>query len=241
MDAGVIAVVIFGLVQLAILGGVAYFLTRKIWWRNAIAAFANPAEAQFSRVQSANGECVFQVTPARPSRAGFILIVTGLVILLVFTLLLPDGFLAALSLIPLIMGIVSFSIGSRYRAPATIALSDQRLRSGEQEWPLADIATFRIGRGSSVNTNDPEPGIYRDVSGRMVQRNQSTTVMFSKAFNRRAVERSHILTLRCHSGSRETVLCGGLTGQCADVLFNDLSAEIAGRTNKTDKSRVSAI
>lgn len=227
--------------QLAILGSVAYFLTRKIWWRNAIAAFANPVEAQFSRVQSTNGECVFQVTPARPSRAGFILIVTGLAILLVFTLLLPDGFLAALSLIPLIMGIVSFSIGSRHRVPTTIAVSDQKLRAGQQEWPLGDIAAVNIQQGSSINTDDPEPGIYRDVSGRVVQRNQSTTVMFSKAFNRRAVERSHILTLRCHSGSREAVLCGGLTGKCADALLNDLSAEIAHHTTNSGESRVAAI
>lgn len=229
MDAGVVAVVIFGLVQLAILGGVAYFLTRKIWWRNAFAAFSNPVEAQFTRAQSVNGESVFQVTPARPSRAGFTLIVTGLAILLVFTLLLPAALLAALGLIPLIMGIVSFSIGSRHRIPSTITVSDERLRVGAQEWPLADIAGVAVRQGSNVNTDDPEPGVYRDVSGRMVQRNQSTTVMFSRAFNRRAVERSHILTMRCHNGSRETVLCGGLTRPCADALAGDLSADIAQR------------
>lgn len=237
MDGGVIAVVVFGLVQLAIWGGAAYFLIRKIWWRNALAALRNPAEAQFTRVQSASEESVFQVTPARPSRAGLMLIVTGLAILLIFTLLLPAAILAALGLIPLIMGIITFSIGSRYRAAATIAVSDQALRAGQREWPFADIAAVNTYQGSSINTDDPAPGTYRDVSGRMIQRNQSTTVMFSKAFNRRAVERSHILTLRCHGESQEAVLCGGLTRPCADVLLNDLSAEIARRTCQTDQQR----
>jgi len=235
MDGGAVAVVIFGLAQLAILGVVAYFLVRKIWWRNAFAAIGNPVEAQFSRLPPADGESVFQVTPARSSRAGLILIVAGLGILLVFTLLLPDAILASMSLIPLIIGIVSFSIGSRYRAPATIAVSDRTLRAGQQEWRLADIAAVNIRRGSRINTDDPPLSAYRDASGRMVQRNQSTTVMFSKAFNRRAVERSHILTLRLHGGSEETVLCGGLNSNCADALYSDLSAEIARRAVGPDK------
>lgn len=229
MDAGVIAVVAVGLVQVAIWGAVAYFLIRKIWWRNAITALRNPAEARFTRSQAASGESMFQVTPARTSRAGFALIGVGLLILLIFTLLIPAAILAAVGLIPLIMGVIAASIGSRYRAPATIAVSDQRLLAGRQEWPLADIATFNVHQGSRINTDDPGPSVYRDVSGRMMQRNQSTTVMFSRAFNRRAVERSHILSLRCHRGSQESVLCGGLTRQCADALHNDLSAEIAGR------------
>lgn len=238
MDTWVIAVGIFGLVQLAILGGIAYFLIRKIWWRNAFAAFGYPVEAQFSCALATNGETVFQVTPARSSRAGFILIVAGLVILLFFTLLLPDGTLAFFSVIPLFIGVVAFSIGSRYRVPAAINVSAQTLRAGQQTWPLADIAAISIHRGSSINTDAPEPSVYRDVSGRLMQGNQSTTVMFSRAFNRRAVERSHILAVRRHSGSQETVLCGGLTRKCAEALVNDLSTEIARRASKADKSGV---
>lgn len=61
-----------------------------------------------------------------------------------------------------------------------------------------------------------------------------------KMFNRRAVERCHILTIRFHNGSREAVLCGGLTRPCADALVNDLTAEITDRKDKARQSGAAA-
>lgn len=239
MDFGVIVVAIFGLVQLAIWGGAAYFLIRKVWWRNAIAAAGNPPEATVVSTRSVNGERIFTVTPARSSRAGIVMIIVGVSILLLFTLSLPDAFLASLGLIPLIMGTIAFAIGSRYRMPAEIVVAGQSLRAGPRTWPLAEIAAIKVKQGSNVNINNPKPGVYRDVDGRIMQRSQSTTVMFSKAFNRQAVERSYIVTLRSHNGSNETVLCGGLTAECANSLCSELLSNIAVRTHNTDEGRVS--
>lgn len=97
-----------------------------------------------------------------------------------------------------------FSGGRPPPQASTIAVSDDTLQRGSDSWALSDIRAFGVHRGSQVNTEQPA----------QTYTGASTSLMFSRALDRKAVERSCRVTVRTRAGSKETVLAGGLTRDC---------------------------
>ncbi len=223
MDAGIFAMGAFALFPLAVLlfgiGAVIWFAVKRTWWGNVFATRGNPDTASFTRSLAADGAAVYQTTPARTSKVGFVLAIIGLLLM----------FIPIIGIIPLLIGVVVLSIGSRHRAPATITVSETSLGTGANRWNLADIVALNIRTDSDLNTSDPTP-YARWENGQWTINSQSTTVMFSKAFNRRAVERSYVITLTLRQGGAEAVLAGGLTPETAEALCNSLMEEIGKRS-----------
>jgi hypothetical protein len=178
----------------------------------------NPSRSRFRRSES-DGRTIFIVTPARPSWAGLVAIALGAALLMTSETL---GSLALFGLIPLVMGLIALPIGARYRRPATITVAPDAIHSGGKSWPLEEIADFKVRLGSRINADEPAPVIHRTPAGGLVYGSKSTSAMFSRALNRRAIERSYLVTLRTRAGSDEAVLSGGLTLDCADALRRDL-------------------
>ncbi|SLN10486.1 hypothetical protein [Oceanibacterium hippocampi] len=213
-----------GILVLLLLLAAGYVLLTKFGWANAFRTLGNRATSRFVR-SSADGGTTFEVVPARASRAALVLLISGAALCSQLWL----EIIALFGLIPVTMGLLAFPIGARYRTPATITVSDQDIRSGDKAWPLSDVADLNLRRGSRIRTDEPPQVVHRTAGGGLVYGAQPTSAMFSRALNRRAVERSYLVTLRTRSGSDETVLSGGLTLECAQALQNDLRAEIAAR------------
>ena len=140
---------------------------------------------------------------------------------------LPDFWI--LGLVPLAVGLVVLPVGARYRKRSTITVSSDALVSGKMNFPLADITALTVRAGSAFNTDDPGQAIYTTPVGGQVHGGKSSSVLFTKALARRVVERSYLVILRTRQGSKEHVLAGGLTPDCAEALRDDITSELARR------------
>lgn len=207
-----------GLILLVVLGVAGFFLARKLGLLGFILTLGNRGRSRFHRSER-DGHTIFNVTPARPSIAALVAIVVGVVMLMNVETL---EIIAFFGLIPLTMGALAFPIGARYRQPATITIADDAVSNGGKSWRLGEIADFNVRRGSRINANEPPPVVQRTPDGGLVYGSKSTSAMFSRALNRRMIDRSYLVSLRTRAGSDETVLSGGLTLDCAEALQRDL-------------------
>lgn len=212
-----------GLILLVVLGTAGVFLANKLGLMGFVLTLGNRGKSRFRRSES-DGHTVFNVTPARPSLTALAAIAVGVVMLMNVETL---EIIALFGLIPLTMGLLAFPIGARYRQPVTITVSDDAIHSGAGTWPLGEIVDFNVRRGSRINADEPAPVIYRTPGGALVYGSRSTSAMFSRVLNRRAIERSYLVTLRTRAGSDEAVLSGGLTLDCAEALRRDLRDTIS--------------
>ncbi|MPZ41944.1 MAG: hypothetical protein GEV05_00810 [Betaproteobacteria bacterium] len=211
------------LVLLVALGGAGFFLAKKFGLLGLVLTLGNRGRSRFRRSES-DGKTIFNVTPARPSLAALAAIAVGVVMLMNVETL---GIFAYFGLIPMIMGLLAFPIGARYRQSATITISDGAIQSGDKSWPIGEVADFNVRRGSRINADEPASVIHRTPDGGLIYGSKSTSAMFSRVLNRRMIERSYLVSLRTRAGSDETVLSGGLTLDCAESLQRDLRDAIS--------------
>ncbi|PKP85772.1 MAG: hypothetical protein CVT80_00675 [Alphaproteobacteria bacterium HGW-Alphaproteobacteria-2] len=211
-----------GLVLLVVLGAAGFFFARQLGFLGLIQTLGNPSRSRFRRSEP-DGKTVFDVTPARPSRAALAAIAVGVIMLVNVSTL---EIIAAFGLIPLAMGLLAFPIGARYRQPATMTISDGAVRSGNKSWPIGDIADINVRRGSRINADEPAQVVHRTPDGGLIYGSKSTSAMFSRVLNRRMIERSYLVRLRTRRESGEVVLSGGLTEDCARALAADLGKVI---------------
>ncbi len=207
-----------GLVLLVVLGMAGFFLARKLGGLGFVLTLGNRGRSRFHRSER-DGQTTFNVTPARPSIAALVAIVVGVIMLMNVEAL---EIIAFFGLIPLTMGALAFPIGARYRQPATITIADDAVSNGGKSWRLGEIADFNVRRGSRINAHEPPPVVQRTPDGGLIYGSKSTSAMFSRALNRRMIDRSYLVSLRTRAGSDETVLSGGLTLDCAEALQRDL-------------------
>lgn len=210
------------IIGLIVLGAAAYFglLTGVM---NAVTTLGNSNTSAFRRSTPSANEATYHVTPARPSRGAIVAIGIGLLLIYQF-----PGFWIV-GLLPLVIGLVVMLVGARHRRRSTIRIAGDVLFCGKKQWPLADIADLQVRAGSRFNTDDPGQAIYTTPVGGQVLGGKSSSVLMTKALARRVVERSYLVTLRARQGSKEQVLAGGLTPECARSLADDLASDIAAR------------
>ena len=216
-----------GLLLLVVLGVAVFFLGRKLGMLGFFQTLGNRSRSRFRRSES-DGQIIFKITPARPSLAAVIAIALGVALLWRAEALCS---IAWFGLLPIIMGAMAFPIGARYRRFVTITIAADAIHSGGKSWRLQEIADFNVRRGSRINADEPAPVIHRTAAGGLVYGGKSTSAMFSRALNRRAIERSYLVTLRTRADSDEKVLSGGLTLDCADALRGDLRDAVSTRAN----------
>lgn len=213
----------FGLIIGVITLGAAAYFGLLSGLLNAVMTFANSKISVFRRKGSPGNDTIFHVSPARPSRGALIAIGVGSLTIYQF----PDFWI--LGLVPLAIGLVVLSVGARHRKRSTITVSGDVLVSGKMKFPLADIGALSARAGSAFNTDDPGQAIYTTPVGRQVLGGKSSSVLLMKALARRVVERSYLVTLRTRQGSKEHVLAGGLTPECAEALRDEITSELARR------------
>jgi len=206
-----------GLILLVVLGVAGFFLAKKFGLLGLVLTLGNRGRSRFRRSES-DGQTIFHVTPARPSLTALAAIAVGLAFL---TNVETLEFFAFFGLMPLIMGLLAFPIGARYRQPATITIADDAVSSGGKSWRLDEIADFNVRQGSRINTDEPPLVIHQTPDGGLIY-GRSSFAMMSRVLNRRMIERSYFVSLRTRAGSEETVLSGGLTLNCAEALQRDL-------------------
>lgn len=214
-----------GLILLVVLGVAGFFLAKKLGLLGFVLTLGNRGRSRFRRSES-DGQTIFNVTPARPSLTALAAIAVGVAFLMNVETL---EFIAFFGLMPLIMGLLAFPIGARYRQPATITITDDAVRSGGKTWPRGEIVDFNVRQGSRVNTDEPPLVIHRTPDGGLIY-SRSSFEMISRILNRRMIERSYFVSLRTRAGSDETVLSGGLTLDCAEALQRDLREALSTNT-----------
>lgn len=213
----------FPLIIAIIVLGAAAYLGLLTGVMNAVTTLGNSTTSAFLRSTPSANEATYHVTPARSSRGAIIAIGIGLLLIYQF-----PGFWIV-GLLPLVMGLMVLMVGARHRRRSTIRIAGDLLVCGKQQWPLADIAGLHVRAGSRFNTDDPGQAIYTTPVGGQVLGGKSSSVLFTKALARRVVERSYQVTLRTRQGSKEQVLAGGLTPECARSLADDLASDIVAR------------
>lgn len=212
------------IIGIVALGAAAYFGLLSVML-NVLISPLYGRRSVFRRSMLSGDETRFDVTPARPSRGALVALVVGL--LLIY--LVPDFWIVGV--VPLVIGLMVLSVGARYRKRSSITFAQDQLVAGKRKWALADIVGVNVRAGSSFNTDDPGQAIYTTPVGGQVLGGKSSSVLFSKALARRVVERSYLLTLRTRQGSKEDVLAGGLSLDCAKSLRDDLASEVTRRGN----------
>jgi len=215
-----------GLIVLVVLVVAGFFLAKKLGLLGFFLTISNGSRSRFRRSQ-ADGQTIFDVTPARPSLAALIAIGVGVAMLINSEML---GIIAFFGLLPLVMGAMAILIGVRYRRAATIRVTENAVHCGGKTWPFAEVADINIRRGSRVNADEPALVTHRAPDGGLIYGSKSTSAMISRVLNRRMLERSYFVSLRTHAGSDETVLSGGLTLDCAEALQRDLREAVSAST-----------
>lgn len=208
-----------GLGLILIVVAVSFYYRKKFSWLNSFSSIGYPADSRFERSETSADEVIFNVTPARSSRGALIFIISGFLISLI-----PG--IGIIGIVPLVMGLLVFPVGSLHRKPAILRITNKSLSDGDKEWSFSDIVAIHVRNGSSFNTEEPGQPVYSTPQG-PVYGSKSTSVVFTKALGRRVVDRSYLVTLLTRQNSDESVLSGGLTLQCAEALRNSLTSEMA--------------
>ena len=199
-------------VLLLILLGGGYLLAKRNGGGAIFGTLRNPTTSRFTRRDEGGGGSVFDVVPARPSWT--------LLVLMAVTLLVGFAFP------PLWLFIGAFAlflfIGAKHRKPVSCSVSEGMLRVGEREWPVADVASLQVRRGSRAGTEEVGTVVTTVPGTGIVTGGKPTSALVGKALGGRMAERSYLLTMRTRHSSEEEVIAGGLTLECAEALLRDL-------------------
>lgn len=211
-----------------------FFLLKRFGLAGAFQALLYPAKARFTRYDdAATGAAIFDVTPARVSWT--ILILCVLIYLIGNWIYQADSASGHSNAIPFLIWafIPVFGyfllIGARHRKRVRLTVSGEAIHAGERSWPLSQIASLQVRKGSrrgeeevgTIVTTDPETGVATGA--------KPTSALIGKALGGKMAARSYLLTLRSRAGSDEHVLAGGLTLECAAALHQDLLQCIQNR------------
>lgn len=199
-------------VLLLILLGGGYLLAKRYGGGSVFDTLRNPTTSRFTRRTEEGGGSVFDVTPARPS---WTLLVLSAVTFLI-------GF--AFPPLWLFIGVFAlfFFIGAKHRKPVSCSVSEGTLRVGDRTWPVADVASLQVRRGSRAGTQEVGTVVTTVPGTGIVTGGKPTSALVGKALGGRMAERSYLLTMRTRHGSEEEVIAGGLTLECAEALLRDL-------------------
>jgi hypothetical protein len=201
-----------GLLLLAVLG-LLVLIGQRFGGLNAWRALRYGRVAQFTRTGDAQrGLTRFQVTPARPAYA--VLALAALPI--PFGILFPPLWLFTLAFLGFAL------IGARHRVPAELTVGDGVLRAGDTTWPVQEIADIVTRKNSRAGEHEVGTVVTTNPLTGHVSGAKPTSALVGKALGGRMAERSWIVAVRSRSGSAETIIAGGLTGDVALALRADL-------------------
>ncbi|MEI4470250.1 hypothetical protein [Frigidibacter sp. MR17.24] len=207
--------------HLALIGAALWLSSRRLWWRNSLAALRHgPVPAVVTSV-APDGSAMVAIRPARSSRRGAALVVAGGATL-VAAFLTSTVLAFFLALWPMAVGIFSLAAGGRYRRPSRISLSLDGLETAELRLPLDRILGFGSARsgGLGVTVTDGTP-VLADLplpGGAGVARLPALRSTF--------LERSYLVTVLPVGGKRQ-VIAGGLTAEAATRVKADLNQALS--------------